>query len=64
MPEPELMTAEELAGYLRVSVATVRRWTNSGKLACYRIGGNRERRFSREQIDAFLARHEHPLLKA
>jgi excisionase family DNA binding protein len=61
LPPGELMTAEEMAGYLRVSIATIRRWTNSGKLACYRIGGNRERRFSQGQLQAFLARNEQPL---
>ena len=50
-----LLTLEEVAAYLRVSTATVRRWTNAGKLTCYRIGGNRERRFSREAILAFIA---------
>ncbi len=53
-----LLTLEEVAEYLRVSIATVRRWTNTGKISCYRIGGNRERRFSPEQVQAFLASHE------
>lgn len=55
-----LLTLEEVATYLRVSTATVRRWTNAGRLICYRIGGNRERRFSREAVLAFVARHEQP----
>ena len=52
-----LWTLEEVAAYLRVSTATVRRWTNAGKLPCYRLGGNRERRFSREAVLAFVAQH-------
>jgi transcriptional repressor of dcmA and dcmR len=61
LPTSQLMTAEEVADYFRVSVATVRRWTNAGKLSCYRIGGNRERRFSPEQVRAFLTQHEQPM---
>ncbi len=57
----QLWTLEEVARYLRVSAATVRRWTNAGKLPCYRIGGNKERRFSKQQVLAFLAEHEQRL---
>ncbi len=57
----QLWTLEEVAGYLRVSAATVRRWTNAGKLPCYRIGGNKERRFSKQQVLSFLAEHEQRL---
>ena len=53
----ELLTLEEVARFLRVSTATVRRWTNAGTLACYRLGGNRERRFSQHQVHDFLLRH-------
>ena len=55
-----LWTLEEVAEYLRVSTATVRRWTNARKLACYRLGGNRERRFSREAVLAFVEEHGQP----
>jgi excisionase family DNA binding protein len=41
------------ADYLGVSLATVRRWTNSGHLGGYRTPGG-QRRFSREQLDQFL----------
>jgi transcriptional repressor of dcmA and dcmR len=52
---PPLWTLEEVAAYLRVSPATVRRWTNTGLLSCYRVGGNRERRFDREAVLAFIS---------
>ena len=52
-----LWTLEEVAAYLRVSIATVRRWTNTGRLACYRFGPSRQRRFSREAVLAFVAEH-------
>lgn len=58
LAQGRLWTLEEVAAYLRVSVASLRRWTNAGTIACYRIGGNGERRFSREQVQAFLAAHE------
>jgi hypothetical protein len=34
----------------------LRRWTNSGRLACLRVGGRRERRFRRQDLLAFLER--------
>ena len=55
----QLFTLEEVAGYLRVSKATVRRWTQSGKLKCYRLGEKKGRRlFSQEHINAFLSLNE------
>ncbi len=53
-----LLTLEEVAAYLRISTATVRRWTNDGRLPCYRFGPSRQRRFSRETVLAFVAKHE------
>ena len=46
-------TSSEAARYLGVSLATVRRWTDAGHIACYRTPGA-QRRFSREQLDAFI----------
>ena len=55
----QLLTLEEAARYLRVSKATIRRWTNSGRLRCYRLGGKAGRRlFSLEHIQGFLAMSE------
>ena len=55
----QLLTLEEVAEYLRVSKATVRRWTNSGKLPCYRLGSKAGRRlFSLEQVQQFLTANE------
>jgi transcriptional repressor of dcmA and dcmR len=52
-----LWTLEDVAAFLRVSTATVRRWTNTGALPCYRVGGNRERRFSRQDVVTFIQAH-------
>jgi excisionase family DNA binding protein len=49
-----LMDIHEAARFLRVSEVSIRRYTNSGALACLRIGGRRERRFRREDLHAFL----------
>jgi excisionase family DNA binding protein len=37
-----------------VSLATIRRWTDAGYLNGYRTPGG-QRRFSREQLDGFVA---------
>jgi excisionase family DNA binding protein len=57
--EKELWTLNEVAAYLRVSTATIRRWTKSGILPCYRPGGSGSRRlFSPQQVSEFLKRSE------
>ena len=55
--EQPLMTAGEVASYLRCSISTVRRLTRRGELPHYRLG--KIVRFRRDEIDAWLAgRHE------
>jgi excisionase family DNA binding protein len=56
-----MMTASELANLLNVHINTVRRWSNRGILKVYRIGPRGDRRFSKEDIDSFLA--ENPEVK-
>lgn len=53
-PSTELLNIKEAAAILKVSEASLRRWTNSGRLACQRIGIKKERRFLREDLMAFL----------
>ncbi len=50
-----MLTASELAHLLNVHINTVRRWSNRGILKVYRIGPRGDRRFSKEDIDSFLA---------
>lgn len=50
----ELLNIKEAAAILKVSEASLRRWTNSGRLACMRLGAKKERRFRREDLMAFL----------
>jgi excisionase family DNA binding protein len=62
--EKELWTLNEVAAYLRVSTATIRRWTRLGILPCYRPGGSGSRRlFSPQQVSAFLKKSEQDRLE-
>ncbi len=49
-----VFTSSQAALYLGVSLATIRRWTDAGHIACYRTPGG-QRRFSRAQLDGFIA---------
>lgn len=50
----QLLDIGQAAAFLNVSEASLRRWTNSGRLACLRVGQRRERRFRREDLFGFL----------
>lgn len=50
-----LLTIEEAANYLSVSKISLRRWTNSGRLRCFRVGVRGQRRFSKAELEKFLA---------
>ena len=50
----ELLDIKQAAGFLQVSETSLRRWTNSGRLACLRVGLKRERRFRRADLLAFM----------
>lgn len=49
-----LLDIKDVAALLKVSEMTIRRWTNAGKLKCYRVGGKRARRFHMSDLEAFL----------
>ena len=49
-----LLNTKEAAQLLRVSEASIRRWSDSGLLASRRVGGRRERRFERSEVERFL----------
>lgn len=48
------LTISEAAEFLHVSEVSLRRWTNSGKLRCFRVGGRSERRFLVDDLIAFM----------
>jgi excisionase family DNA binding protein len=50
----KLLNVKQAAELLNVSEMTVRRWTNAGLLACFRIGRKRERRFYPSDIQQFI----------
>jgi excisionase family DNA binding protein len=54
-----VFTSSQAARYLGVSLATIRRWADAGHLSCYRTPGS-QRRFSREQLDSFIASLDRP----
>jgi excisionase family DNA binding protein len=57
LPSPSrqlVFTSSQAAVYLGVSLATIRRWTDAGHISCFRTPGG-QRRFSREQLDGFIA---------
>jgi transcriptional repressor of dcmA and dcmR len=58
-----LLNIKDAAHFLSVSEMTIRRWTNSGKLKCYRLGGKRERRFQESDLKGFLHGSQNHRLK-
>ena len=49
------LTIAEAAEFLHVSETSLRRWTNSGNLRCFRVGVRGERRFLVEDLLEFAA---------
>lgn len=49
-----LLDIKDASEFLNVSEMTIRRWTNAGKLTCFRVGGKRERRFYLRDLEEFL----------
>lgn len=49
-----LMTCDEVADFLRVHVSSVRRWSRSGKLKAYKVGGRGDWRYRQQDVLAFL----------
>ena len=53
MHEDEMLTADEVAKIMKVSIKTVRKWVQSGELASIPIG-TREYRISRRDLNTFI----------
>lgn len=47
---PDLLTIREVAGLLRVSPLTIKRWGKSGKLPAIRINSRGDRRYRKNVI--------------
>ena len=52
--QKKILTIAQAADYLKVSKTSLRRWTNSGRLACYRVGHRNERRFLLDDLVSFM----------
>ena len=52
--EEVVMTASEVAEFLKVSIGAVRRWTRSGQLTGYRLGGRGDWRYLKKDVLIFL----------
>jgi excisionase family DNA binding protein len=52
--DSDLLNIKQAARLLNVTETSLRRWTNEGRLACFRIGAKRERRFRRADLLTFL----------
>ncbi len=56
----KLLNTEEAARFLRVSEASIRRWSDAGLLPVRRIGGRRERRFREVDLARYLGTVDPP----
>jgi len=54
MSEPQIMTLEEVAEYLRVSERTVYDWANKGEIPCGKLGTSW--RFKRSEVERWVDR--------
>ena len=52
----DLLNTAEAARFLRVSQASIRRWSDSGLLQAQRVGRRRERRFRESDLATFIDR--------
>ena len=50
----EIMTCDEVAEYLRVHVSSVRRWSRSGKITAFKVGGRGDWRYREQDVLSFL----------
>ena len=60
----ELLNTSEAARFLRVSDASIRRWSDAGLLTSHRVGRRRERRFAESDLVKFLRRADKPSVQA
>ncbi len=50
----DIMTSEEVANYLKVSISAVRRWARDGSLKGHRLGGKGDWRYIKKDVINFL----------
>jgi excisionase family DNA binding protein len=54
---PNTLTITEVGELLHVHAQTLRRWANSGLIRTYRVGPRGDRRFSPDDVAAFLQKN-------
>jgi excisionase family DNA binding protein len=59
-----LMTCVEVAEFLRVHVSSVRRWSRSGRLKAYKVGGRGDWRYKHNDVLAFLCSYDAAAVKS
>lgn len=58
----KMMSTQELADYIGVTIYAVRKWIREGKISYVKI--NNTVRFERSEVDAFIARNRrHPVCR-
>lgn len=57
----DILTTGDVARLCRVTIRTVIKWYESGRLEGYRLPGSRDRRFTRRAVERFLRENDMPL---
>ena len=60
-PEKDVFTTGDVARLCRVTIRTVIKWYDQGRLDGYRLPGSRERRFTRNSVERFMRAHDIPM---
>src|SRR5262249_32882433 len=58
--EKDVLTTGDVARLCRVTIRTVIKWYEHGRLPGYRLPGSRDRRFTRTAVEQFLRDHGMP----
>jgi excisionase family DNA binding protein len=59
-PEKDVLTTGDVARMCRVTIRTVIKWYEQGRLEGYRLPGSRDRRFTRDSVLRFLRENDMP----
>lgn len=59
--EKDVLTTGDVARLCRVTIRTVIKWFEAGRLKGYRLPGSRDRRFTRDSVMRFLRDHDMPV---
>ncbi len=56
----QLFTTDDISKMLQVSKSTIKRWTEEGKLSCFRTPGG-HRKFKQSSIQEFISRYHYEI---